>query len=147
MMPNKHTKFQVKSRQGAGLVSKRNTNSEKIAKKSRKGVQKIAKKIAKNQEKSQKLRKSLSVYLNHHRWYIAQTFMADRPNDALQTYKVSGQKSPRGRVGEQKKYKSRKNRKIAERVAKNRKKKCEKTVIARKSQKITGTVCARDADH
>ena len=45
--------------------------------------------------------------------------MADRPNDALQTYKVSDQKSPRGRVGEQKKYKSQKNRKA--------------TVIARKS--------------
>ena len=30
--------------------------------------------------------------------------MAERPNDALQTYKLSGQKSPRGKVGEQKKY-------------------------------------------
>ena len=34
--------------------------------------------------------------------------MADSPNDALQTYKVSGRKSPMGRVGEQKEKKSQK---------------------------------------
>ena len=46
-MPYKHTKFQVESRQGAALVSKR----KKIAKRSQKDCGKIAAKIA---EKSQK---------------------------------------------------------------------------------------------
>ena len=54
-MPYKHTKFQVKSRQGAGLVSKRNTNREKNRKKNRKKSQgklrKIAERCAKNGEK------------------------------------------------------------------------------------------------
>ena len=40
-----------------------------------------------------------STYLLQH---ITQTFMVDSPNDALQTHKVSGRKSPRGRLGEQK---------------------------------------------
>ena len=40
MMPYKHTKFQVESRRGAGLVSKRNTNREKIAKKLRENHEK-----------------------------------------------------------------------------------------------------------
>ena len=40
----------------------------------------------------------LSAYLRHHRRDIAQTFMVHSPNDALQTHKVSGRNSPRGRV-------------------------------------------------
>ena len=105
-MPHKHTKFQVESNQGAGLASKRNTNRENPREKTH---GKIAEIIAKNQGKLRKNRENrLSVYLSHHRRDIAQTFMADSPNDALQTYKVSGRKSPRGRVGGQKKYKSRK---------------------------------------
>ena len=46
MMPYKDTKFQVESRQGAGLVSKRNTNREKIAEIAEKITEKIAGKIA-----------------------------------------------------------------------------------------------------
>ena len=88
-MPYKHTKFQVESRQGAGLVSKRNTNREK------------------NREKIRKNRENrLSAYLSHHRRDIAQTFMVNSPNDALQSHKVSGQNSPRGRVGGQKSLKN-----------------------------------------
>ena len=54
MMPYKHTKFQVKSRQRAGLVSKRNTNHGENRKKNRKKIakksqKKIAKKIARKQ--------------------------------------------------------------------------------------------------
>ena len=65
---------------------------------------KLAKNAEKLREKSRKIKENrLSVYLSHHRRDIAQTFMADSPNDALQTYKVSGRKSPRGKVGEQKK--------------------------------------------
>ena len=48
----------------------------------------------------------LSAYLCQHRRDIAQTFMVDSPNDALQTHKVSGQNSPRGRVGGQKSLKN-----------------------------------------
>ena len=54
----------------------------------------------------------MSTYLRHHRRDIAQTFMVDIPNDALQSHKVSGQNSPRGRVGGQKVVKIRKIRKI-----------------------------------
>ena len=60
--------------------------------------------------------------------------MVDSPNDALQTYKVSGRKSPRGRVGEQKKYKIAK--KIAGKIAKNRGKLQKK--IAERCAKIEG---------
>ena len=48
--------------------------------------------------------------------------MVDSPNDALRPHKVSGQKSPRGRVGEQKK-------KIAQKLQKNREKNREKNAI------------------
>ena len=95
-MPYKHTKFHVKSRQGAGLVSKRNTNRDKIAEKLRKTQEnhgeKNAERNAKNQGKwgGNRKKNHLSVYLSHHRRDIAQTFMADSPNDALQIYKVSG---------------------------------------------------------
>ena len=51
MMPYKHTKFQVKSRQGAGLVSKRNANSLKNSRKKRKRSRKIAEKIEKKLKK------------------------------------------------------------------------------------------------
>ena len=60
-IPYKHTKFQVKSRQGAGLVSERNTNRgkkkpqkkrEKNAKKTRKKREKNAKRCAENREKN-----------------------------------------------------------------------------------------------
>ena len=69
--------------------------------------------------------------------------MADSTNDALQTYKVSGRKSPRGRVGEQEeKNRGKKNRGKKNRGKKNRGKNLgenrgngEKTVTARKSQK------------
>ena len=48
----------------------------------------------------------LSAYLRQHRRDIAQTFMVYSPNDALQAHKVSGQNSPRGRVGGQKSLKN-----------------------------------------
>ena len=38
-----------------------------------------------------------------------QTFIIDSPNDALQSHKVSGQNSPRGRVGGQKSLKNPEN--------------------------------------
>ena len=44
----------------------------------------------------------MSTYRRQHRRDIAQTFMVDTPNNALQSHKVSGQNSPRGRVGGQK---------------------------------------------
>ena len=44
----------------------------------------------------------MSTYLRQHRLDIAETFMADSPSDAIQTHKVSGRKSPRGRAGGQK---------------------------------------------
>ena len=56
MVPYKHTKFQVESRQGAGLVSKRNTKREKIAdkrEKTRKNAKKHEK-IAMNRRKNRK---------------------------------------------------------------------------------------------
>ena len=43
----------------------------------------------------------MSTYLRQHRRDIAQTFMVDSPSESLQTHKVSGQNSPRGRVSEQ----------------------------------------------
>ena len=57
-MPYKHTKFQVESRQGAGLVNKRNTNREKIAKiaKSRENRENYGKSLKK---KARKLRGKL----------------------------------------------------------------------------------------
>ena len=51
----------------------------------------------------------LSAYLCHHRQAIAQTFMVDSPNDALQTYRVSGRNSPRGRDSGQKSLKNPEN--------------------------------------
>ena len=44
----------------------------------------------------------MPTYLRQHRLDIAQTFMADSPSDDVQTHKVSGRNSPRGRVGGQK---------------------------------------------
>ena len=44
----------------------------------------------------------MSTYHRQHRRAIAQTFMADSPSDDIQTHKVSGRKSPRGRVAGQK---------------------------------------------
>ena len=44
----------------------------------------------------------MSTYLRQHRRDIAQTFMADSPSNDIQTHKVSGRNSPRGRVGGQK---------------------------------------------
>ena len=44
----------------------------------------------------------MSTYLRQHRRDIAQTFMVDSPSESLQTHKVSGQNSMRGRVGGQK---------------------------------------------
>ena len=43
-----------------------------------------------------------SAYLHQHRRGIAQTFMVESPNDALQAHKVSGRNSPKDRVGRQK---------------------------------------------
>ena len=43
-----------------------------------------------------------SAYLCQHRRDITQTFMVDRPSDNIQTHKVLGPNSPRGRVGGQK---------------------------------------------
>ena len=40
----------------------------------------------------------ISTYLHHHRRDITQTFMVDSPSDNLQTHKVSGRNSSRGRV-------------------------------------------------
>ena len=42
------------------------------------------------------------AYLHQHRRDIAQTFMVDSPSDTIQTHKVLGPSSPRGRVGGQK---------------------------------------------
>ena len=65
--------------------------------------------------------------------------MVHSPNDALQSHKVSGQNSPRGRVGEQKKKIAKKPQKKSckesRKIAKNR----EKTVIAKKLQKKNWT--------
>ena len=44
----------------------------------------------------------MSTYLRQHERDIAQSVMADSPSDSIQTHKVSGQNSPRGRVGGQK---------------------------------------------
>ena len=44
---------------------------------------------------------NISTCLRQHRRDIAQTFMVDSPGESLQTHKVSGQNSPRGRVSEQ----------------------------------------------
>ena len=52
MMPYKHTKFQVKSRQGAGLVSKRNREKNR-----EKNHKKNAKKIAKKNSNCEKIAK------------------------------------------------------------------------------------------
>ena len=82
------------------------TIAEGITKNLGKSRKKTRENCGKKREKSRKIagnrENRLSVYLSHHRRDIAQTFMADRPNDALQTHKVSGQKWPRGRVGGQK---------------------------------------------
>ena len=79
-------------------------NRGKNRKESQENHEKIAERTAKNQGKSRKNRPS--VYLRHHRRDIDQTFMVHSPNDALQTHKVSGQNSPRGRVGGQKSLKN-----------------------------------------
>ena len=44
----------------------------------------------------------MSTYLHQHRRGITQTFMVDSPGDNIQTHKVSGPNSQRGRVGGQK---------------------------------------------
>ena len=44
----------------------------------------------------------MSTYLRQDRRDIAQTFMVDSPSDDIQTHKVSGRNSPRGRAGGQK---------------------------------------------
>ena len=49
---------------------------------------------------------NMSTYLRQYRRDIAQTFMADSPSDGIQTHKVSGRKSPRGRVGGQQSLKN-----------------------------------------
>ena len=41
----------------------------------------------------------ISAYLCQHRQDVAETFMVDNPSDPIQTHKVSGEKSLRGRVG------------------------------------------------
>ena len=51
----------------------------------------------------------MSTYLRQHRRDIAQTFMADSPSDTIDTHKVSGRNSPRGRVGGQKSLKNPEN--------------------------------------
>ena len=51
----------------------------------------------------------LSAYLHQHRRDVAQTFMVDSPDDALQLHKVSARNSPRGGVGGQKSLKNPKN--------------------------------------
>ena len=102
MMPYNHTKFQVKTHQGAGSVGK---------------------KSPKNPENPEKLSPGRggwgywggrplwdnSAYLHPHRRDIAQTFMVDSPNDAPQTRNVSGQDSQTGRVGGQKSLKNPEN--------------------------------------
>ena len=44
----------------------------------------------------------IATYLCHHRRDIAQTFMVDSPSEILQTRKILGPYSPRGRVSGQK---------------------------------------------
>jgi hypothetical protein len=51
----------------------------------------------------------MSTYLRHHRRDIAQIFMVDSPSESLQTHKVSGRNSPRGRVSGQKSLKNPEN--------------------------------------
>ena len=48
-----------------------------------------------------------SAYLHQHRRDIAQAFMVDSPGDNIQTHKVLGPNSPRGRVGGQKSLENR----------------------------------------
>ena len=43
-----------------------------------------------------------SAYLHQHRRDITQTFMVDSPSDNIQTHKVLGPSSPRGKIGGQK---------------------------------------------
>ena len=49
------------------------------------------------------------IIRHQHRLDIAQTLMVHSPNDVLQSHKVSGQNSPRGRVGGQKSLKNPEN--------------------------------------
>ena len=51
----------------------------------------------------------LSAYLHQPRRDIAQTFLVDSPNNALESHKVSGQNSPRGGAGGQKSLKNPEN--------------------------------------
>ena len=66
---------------------------------------KQASKQAASKQQASRAHFCLSAYLRQHRRDIAQTFMVYSPNDALQAHKVSGQNSPRGRVGGQKSLK------------------------------------------
>ena len=45
---------------------------------------------------------NIYTYLRHHRRDIAKTFMVDSPSETLQSNKVSGRNSPRGRLAGQK---------------------------------------------
>ena len=83
----RHTKFQVETHQRGGLVG----NKAQKSRKSGKGKPGQGGPLWDN-----------SAYLCQHRRDIAQTFMVHSPTDALQSHKVSGQNSPRGRVGGQK---------------------------------------------
>ena len=86
MIPYNHTKFRVETHQGAGTVGKNLGNPGNLEKLSWGGQP-----LGDN-----------STYLLQHRRDITQAFIVDSPNDALQTHKVSGRNSPRGRIGGQK---------------------------------------------
>ena len=79
MMPYKHTKFQVKSRQGAGLVSKRNTNREKSRENS--GT------IAKNRKETVIARKSFPSE-------ATEAQGRKKPIKLLQNHKINNQLGP-----------------------------------------------------
>ena len=95
MMPYNHTKFQVKTHQGAGSVGQKVLKILKIWKSQAQagggGGYWGGRPLGDN-----------STYLLQHRWDITQTFMVDSPNDALQAHQVSGRNSPGGGVGGQK---------------------------------------------
>ena len=92
-MPYKHTKFRVKTHQGVGTIGKKSDNPENPEKLSpgRGGGHWGGRPLWDN-----------SAYLHQPRQDIMQTFMVDRPSDSIQTHKVLGPNSPKGRVGGQK---------------------------------------------
>ena len=82
MMPYNHTKFRVKTHQGAGSVGKKVPQYRKSGK--------VKPGRGGGGYKSGRPLGDMSTYLRQHRRDIAQTFMADGPGDNVQTHQVSG---------------------------------------------------------